>query len=205
MTRVGCDRGRLLRLRAYARSSFFIGPGGVLAGSGILGLALLLSSSLAPLSAQTSGAAFEQAANRNANQLLTEGNRIFRFDTFGSEAFWGGQLKLHQAVEGQTLGGIGSGLSPKKALELGLKIDMAAVPPNVAAAIKAGKVESQRAGQYPAAPQGERGGRTDRLFRPGRQEPAIDRDSVRALPLHRGRCLHARHRAASGRVAQSRP
>jgi hypothetical protein len=38
------------------------------------------------------------------------------------------------------LGGVGPGLSPKKALELGLKVDMEAVSKNVAAAIKAGKV-----------------------------------------------------------------
>jgi len=38
-------------------------------------------------------------------------------------------------------GGTGPGLSPKKALELGLKVDMDAVPKNVAAGIKSGKVD----------------------------------------------------------------
>ena len=35
--------------------------------------------------------------------MLAEGRQIFRFDTFGSEAFWGDTLKLHEAVAKQTL------------------------------------------------------------------------------------------------------
>jgi hypothetical protein len=92
-------------------------------------------------SAQISGKTFDQAASRQAQQYLVEGKRIFRFDTFGSEEFWGGKLKLHEAIAGAKLGGVGPGLSPKKALELGLKVDMDAMPKDVAAAIKAGKVD----------------------------------------------------------------
>jgi len=72
--------------------------------------------------------------------MLADGQQIFRFDTFGSEDFWGGTLKLHQSIEGQKLGGTGPGLSPKQALALGLKVDAAAVPKATADAIKAGKV-----------------------------------------------------------------
>jgi hypothetical protein len=92
-------------------------------------------------SAQTGGKAFDDAAAKQAQQYLADGKKIFRFDTFGSEEFWGGKLKLHRALAGEKLGGVGPGLSPKKALELGLKVDMEAVPKNVAAAIKAGKVD----------------------------------------------------------------
>jgi hypothetical protein len=53
----------------------------------------------------------------------------------------GGRVKLHQAVEGEKFGGVGPGVSPRQALELGLKVDMEAVPKNVATAIKAGKVD----------------------------------------------------------------
>lgn len=36
--------------------------------------------------------------------------RTFRFDTFGSEDFWGGKLKLHQAIQGKRHGGAGATL-----------------------------------------------------------------------------------------------
>ncbi len=89
---------------------------------------------------QTSGPAFDDAARKHADQMLREGKRIFRFDTFGSEDFWGGQLRLHEALLGSKLNGVGPGVSPKKALELGLKVDMDAVPANIAKGIKAGRV-----------------------------------------------------------------
>jgi hypothetical protein len=71
---------------------------------------------------------------------LEEGRRTFRFETFGDEAFWGDTIKLHQAIEGQAHGGVGPGVSPKMALAVGLKVDAEAIPANVAADIKAGKV-----------------------------------------------------------------
>jgi len=73
-------------------------------------------------------------------QLFERGRRIFRFDTFGDQAFWGGQLRLHQAIAGAKNGGVGPGVSPKTALALGLKVDATAIPAKTAAAIKAGKV-----------------------------------------------------------------
>ena len=35
----------------------------------------------------------------NATQKVLQGEQIFRFDTFGDQAFWGDTLKLHQAIE----------------------------------------------------------------------------------------------------------
>jgi hypothetical protein len=67
----------------------------------------------------------------NAQRMITDGRQIFRFDTFGSEAFWGDKLKLHQAIAGTRLGGIGPGLSPLEALDLGLKVDADALPADV--------------------------------------------------------------------------
>jgi hypothetical protein len=87
------------------------------------------------------GAPIDRSVRDNVEHLLAEGMQIFRYDTFGSEDFWGGQVKLHQAIEGEKFGGVGPGVSPKQALELGLKVDMEAVPKNVATAIKAGKVD----------------------------------------------------------------
>jgi hypothetical protein len=90
--------------------------------------------------APTAGPTLDRPVRDNVERLLAEGMQIFRYDTFGSEDFWGGQIKLHQAIEGEKFGGVGPGVSPKQALELGLKVDMEAVPKNVATAIKAGKV-----------------------------------------------------------------
>ena len=77
----------------------------------------------------------------DAVEQIEEGRRVFRYETFGDEDFWGGQLKLHQAVAGEANGGIGAGLSPKAALGLGLKVDARALPRGVASDIQAGKVD----------------------------------------------------------------
>ncbi|HEY7370967.1 MAG TPA: hypothetical protein VIF57_02230 [Polyangia bacterium] len=75
-----------------------------------------------------------------AMQSLTNGRQTFRFDTFGDEAFWGDQLKLHQAIEGSAHGGVGPGVSPKTALSVGLKVDADVIPADVATGIKNGSV-----------------------------------------------------------------
>src|SRR5690349_11845559 len=83
-----------------------------------IGLAITLSATLARLSAQgppTPGAQFDSAILLNAGRMLADGRRVFRFDTFGDEAFWGDTLKLHQAIEGSKFGGVGAGVSPKQA------------------------------------------------------------------------------------------
>src|SRR5690348_6677205 len=56
----------------------------------------------------------------NATNLVLQGQQIFRFDTFGDEAFWGDMLNLHLAIEGSQHGGQGPGLSPNAALMAGL-------------------------------------------------------------------------------------
>jgi hypothetical protein len=76
-----------------------------------------------------------------ANSLVAQGRRIFRYDTFGDQAFWGGALQLNRAIAGRKLGGVGPGVSPKTALSVGLKVDATKIPKSVAAAIKAGKVD----------------------------------------------------------------
>ena len=77
---------------------------------------------------------------QNAEQKVKRGRQTFRFDTFGDEAFWGGTLKLHQAIEGARLGGVGPGVSPRTALAVGLKIDVAALPDDLVDQIGKGKV-----------------------------------------------------------------
>ena len=78
---------------------------------------------------------------RHAQRMLEEGRRIFRFDTFGSEAFFGDALQLHKAIAGAKNGGVGAGVSPKTALAVGLKVDADALPDELKAQLKAGKVD----------------------------------------------------------------
>ena len=84
---------------------------------------------------------FDAEIEANADRMLEEGKRTFRFDTFGSEDFWGGKLRLHEAIAGHELGGVGGGVSPNAALALGLKVDAEALPADLVAQIKAGKVD----------------------------------------------------------------
>ncbi len=80
----------------------------------------------------------------SADALLAEGRRIFRDDTFGSEVFWGDQLRLHQAIIGEKNGGVGAGLSASQALAVGLKVDVARLPQAVIDAVKAGQVDLEK-------------------------------------------------------------
>ena len=64
---------------------------------------------------------------------LAEGQQVFRFDTFGDEQFWTDTARMHEVVQ--------KSVSPTTALAVGLKVDADAIPPDVAAAIKAGKVD----------------------------------------------------------------
>jgi Cytochrome c len=84
--------------------------------------------------------AADRRVDRHAARTLEEGRHIFRFDTFGDEAFWGDTIKLHQAIEGTGFGGVGPGVSPKTALAVGLKVDVDALPSALVANLKKGQV-----------------------------------------------------------------
>src|SRR6187455_3420889 len=85
----------------------------------LIPLALIASYMNAPKGVQTDPAVtaqrfpkqeFDDRIDRNASELLTEGRKIFRYDTFGSEGFWGEKLQLHRALLKQEKGGVGKGL-----------------------------------------------------------------------------------------------
>jgi hypothetical protein len=92
------------------------------------------------VNASSSRPAAPSPSSSSAAGLIARGRQIFRYDTFGDQAFWGGALQLHRAIAGAKLGGVGPGVSPKTALAVGLKVDATKIPKPVAAAIKAGKV-----------------------------------------------------------------
>jgi hypothetical protein len=71
-------------------------------------------------------------AQATADLLVRQGRHTFRFDTFGDEAFWGGQLQLHRAV---------ATLSPRAALGLGLKVDATALSRAILIAVQRGAVD----------------------------------------------------------------
>jgi hypothetical protein len=83
----------------------------------------------------------DPAIDQHVQRTLIEGRQIFRFDTFGDEAFWGDTIKLHQAIEGTRFGGVGPGVSPKTALAVGLKVDVDALPSDLSASLKKGQVD----------------------------------------------------------------
>src|SRR4029077_158159 len=83
---------------------------------------------------------FDKAIDNNAARMMGDGRQIFRFDTFGDEAFWGDALQLHKAIAGEKNGGVGSGVSPKTALAVGLKVDLDALPSALQQQLKAGQV-----------------------------------------------------------------
>jgi hypothetical protein len=114
-------------------------------GSIVLGL----SCTTAPKDVQTDPAVrtqkfpkqeFDDKIDRSANELMAEGRKIFRYDSFGSEAFWGDQLQLHKAILRQEKGGNGKGLSARQALQLGLKVDSDKIPQLVGEIVKEGSV-----------------------------------------------------------------
>jgi len=84
---------------------------------------------------------FDAQITDNSARMMDEGKNTFRFDTFGDEAFWGDALKLNQAIAGTANGGVGDGISPKAALDLGLKVDIDAVPKSVVKALENGSLD----------------------------------------------------------------
>ena len=71
-------------------------------------------------------------ADRRGNDRHREGQRIFRFDTFGDEQLWTDVLRMHEVIPA---------VDPATALSVGLKVDVDALPPAVIEALRAGQVD----------------------------------------------------------------
>jgi hypothetical protein len=84
---------------------------------------------------------WDHVVQKHFGEEIEKGKEVFRNDTFGSEAFWGDKLKLHRAILGEQLGGVGAGLSARTALQLGLKVDVKQLPDGVVRAIKSGSAD----------------------------------------------------------------
>jgi hypothetical protein len=77
-------------------------------------------------------APFDRVIREHVRAQVEEGRQIFRFDTFGDEEFWGGLLRLHEAIET---------VSPRTALAVGLKVDVDALPGKLRNDLRHGRVD----------------------------------------------------------------
>src|SRR4029078_6334664 len=59
-----------------------------------------------------------------------DGQAIFRFDTFGDEQLWTNVLRMHEPI---------AAVDPVTAVAVGLKVDLHALPPEISAALRAGR------------------------------------------------------------------
>jgi mono/diheme cytochrome c family protein len=84
---------------------------------------------------------FDHVVDAHVRRLVDEGRQIFRHDTFGDEDFWGGRLRLHEAIAGADLGGVGPGIGPATALDVGLKVDVDALPRKLRKQLRRGEVD----------------------------------------------------------------
>jgi hypothetical protein len=135
-------RGRLPHRRsAPARHRGRLLAGVVAVGAtAALGFQATAASPPAASGASRPASAQETSWRNNNRAVLAEGKRTFRFDTFGDEAFWGDTLNLDAAIAGKKNGGVGPGVSPRTALAVGLKVDVAALPVTLQTQIKHGQV-----------------------------------------------------------------
>jgi hypothetical protein len=76
---------------------------------------------------------FAKGGTALSPQVLAEGQRIFRFDTFGDETYWTDTLHMPDTIS--------KVVSPLAALGLGLKVDIDALPASLQAALAAGDVD----------------------------------------------------------------
>ena len=68
-------------------------------------------------------AAAAPAQEQPSAAILAEGQKIFRFDTFGDEQLWTDKLRLHEVIE--------KSVDPTTALKVGLKVDADVLPPGI--------------------------------------------------------------------------
>lgn len=105
---------------------------------GVIGAAGLSAAMIASAAPPQKGVDAEIA--RYAHMMLAEGTKTFRYDTLGSEIFWGDALQLPKAIAGEKNGGFGLDVSPKTATSVGLDVDTDALPNTLKKEIKAGMV-----------------------------------------------------------------
>src|SRR6266446_9644306 len=102
---------------------------------------IVVASGLVACSSSKSTPPPTDTTSQDAQNMIEEGRQTFRHETFGDEDFWGGTIKLHQAIEGSAHGGVGNGVSPATALAVGLKVDADVLPASLINDLKANRVD----------------------------------------------------------------
>ena len=89
-----------------------------------LALALLAGGCETTVAGKPAAQASQASADRSMSPaLVAEGQRVFRFDTFGDEQLWTDKLRMHEVVE--------QNVDPTTALAVGLKVDASVLPPGI--------------------------------------------------------------------------
>jgi hypothetical protein len=96
----------------------------------VFALVLTLAVSGAALQAGNDEASF--TSSHDDSWIVQRGRAIFRFDTFGDEQLWTDVLRMHEVV---------ATVDPVTALSVGLKVDVAALPAAIVAALRRGEVD----------------------------------------------------------------
>jgi hypothetical protein len=86
----------------------------------------ILVALIAILTLVIAGTIFERGIDAKAAPSISEGQFIFRYDTFGDEQLWTDVLQMQKAIRN---------VSPATALSVGLKVDSEALPPEIIEAI----------------------------------------------------------------------
>jgi cytochrome c5 len=76
-----------------------------------------------PEGRQSAATGDRPATEEMSSDIVAEGQRIFRFDTFGDEQFWTDTLRMNEVVE--------KSVDPTTALTVGLKVDADVLPPGL--------------------------------------------------------------------------
>ena len=102
----------MIRSHQFALACAVFAAGSVSAGCG---------DSAAPAPEATPAAIATPTPGGAPTSAVTDGQQVFRFDTFGDEKLWTDTLKMHEVVE--------KSVDPATALKVGLKVDSDALPP----------------------------------------------------------------------------
>src|SRR5215208_3145596 len=128
---------------------------------------------------------FSDDIRGSASAMLEQGKDIFRHDTFGDEYFWGDTLQLHRAIAGERHGGVGPGVTPRQALQLGLKVDVDHVPRIMGAAIRGGSANLDEVQTTLELLKADAVVGVKAFYDERRPASDAHRDHMRALSLHR--------------------